>query len=353
MIRNQLFYNEELNKSSHVTWIPWEKLDGTKILITGASGMIGSYIVDVLMTRNSRENANITVYALGRTEEKLKKRFSKWNSDSLVLLCADVVGLKKEDIPKDLNYIIHAASNTHPREYASKPVDTIKTNLLGLMNLLDSQVDKEKRARILVLSSVEIYGENNLEKNDFVEADMGYIDSNTLRAGYPESKRLCESMLQAYRQEKGIQGSIVRLSRVYGPGIENDDTKAMTQFILNAINGEDIVLKSSGEQVFSYCYVADASLAILKVMLEGEDGEAYNVASKKSDVRLKDIAKLLADNAGTSVKYEQLSEIEKKGVSKATRATLDYTKYKNIGGKSEFAIEKGLKATLEMMKIGE
>ena len=353
MIKNTGLYYNELERSANVDWIPWERLNNAKILITGASGMIGSYLVDLLMVKNQIQNTDIVVYALGRNEEKLNRRFERWNTgtSNLRIICEDVLTMDVNNhLIKEVDYIIHAASTTHPHEYATKPVDTIKTNVIGLMNLLDSQVDRSEKAKIVMLSSVEIYGEAINEMQDFSEKDMGYIDSNSLRAGYPESKRVCEAMLQAYRSEYRIPSVIARLSRVYGPGVEDDDTKAMTQFIMDAVNKKDIVLKSEGNQVFSYCYVADASLAVIKIMLDGEEGEAYNVISPDSKYSLKKIAGLLADEAGTKVVYKELSGLEQRGVSRATHATLIDKKYREIGGKGEYSLKQGLKDTIMMMK---
>ena len=351
MIKNRNLYYSELEKNLNVNWIPWEKLNDKKILITGASGMIGSYLVDLLMLRNQLHNTNAVVYALGRNKEKLRGRFERWDTANLHLIGEDVLTMDiNNHMFNDVDFIIHAASNTHPNEYATKPIDTIKTNVIGLMNLLESQISKDRKAKIVMLSSVEIYGEIINEMQTFSEKDMGYIDSNTLRAGYPESKRVCEAMLQAYRSEYHIPSVIVRLSRVYGPGVEEDDTKAMTQFIMDAVRKRDIVLKSEGNQVFSYCYVADASLAIIKIMLDGEEGEAYNVVSPQSDCSLKNIAGILADEVGTKVVYKTHSNIERQGVSKATRAILLDNKYREIGGRGEYPLEQGLKNTINMMK---
>ncbi len=351
MIKNNYLYENELKRIAESDWIPWNRLNGVCVLITGASGMIGSYLVDLLMTRNELYNSNIKIYALGRDGAKLKKRFEKWDSKNLELVCKDVLNVSSEDyFVRDADYIIHAASNTHPKEYALSPVDTIKTNVLGLMRLLDAQICSENKAKIVVLSSVEIYGEVIKENQIYKEDDMGYINSNTLRAGYPESKRLCETMLQAYKNEYGISGNVVRLSRVYGPGVENDDSKAMSQFIRDALNNRDIVLKSNGKQVFSYCYVADAASAIIKTMLDGIDGAAYNVISPMSDCSLKEIAENLAVLSNTKVVFDVLSDVEKQGVSKSSRAVLDDSKYRLIGGRSVYTMKQGLCNTLRMMR---
>ncbi len=354
MIKNLKIYKKELAEISNVEWISWEKLNNKKLLITGASGMIGSYIVDLLLTRNELYGSHISVYALGRNGNKLEQRFSRWRTSYLKLIEMDVTNISQDaEFLNDIDYIIHAASNTHPKEYACNPVDTIKTNVQGWMNLLDSQINKLKKAKLVLLSSVEIYGEAIDNSQKFKEVDMGYINSNTLRAGYPESKRLAETLLQAYRVEHELNGVVVRLSRVYGPGVEDDDSKVMSQFIRNALQKQDIVLKSDGKQFYSYCYIADASLAIIKIMLDGNEGDAYNVISPKSNRTLGEIAETLAKLVGSKVVYDIPTSIERDGASKVTRAILVDDKYQSIGGKGYYDLERGLKMTFQMLKKGE
>lgn len=328
--------------------VQWEKLNDKKILITGASGMIGSYITDLLMTRNSEYGANIQVYALSRNKKKLNERFIKWKDLNLHLIEQDVTG--KIEIDENVDYVIHAASNTHPREYAQRPVETITANVIGLYNICEF-ARKQQNCHVIILSSVEIYGENRGNIEDFDEKYCGYIDCNTLRAGYPESKRLSETLLQAYIAQYGLKGAIVRLPRVYGAGVEEDDSKAMSQFLQKACKQENIILKSDGSQYYSYCYIADACCAILKIMVDGKTGEAYNVADQLSNTTLRALADKIAEIANVKVIYQIPDKTEKAGYSAATHATLNSDKLKKTGWKADYSLDRGLQSTLQIMGL--
>lgn len=324
-----------------------EFLKNRSILITGATGLIGSYMIDLLMMFNEEKKLNIKIYALSRTEEKINNRFSAYlkneNFNPIIGNVCDKLELN------NIDYIIHGASNTHPVAYSTEPINTITTNFIGLHNLLEL-ASKNKSKRVLFLSSVEIYGENNQDKESFDEKDFGFIDCNTLRAGYPESKRLGEALCQAYIQEKGLDIVIPRISRVYGPTMLKSDSKALSQFIKNVLEGNDIVLKSDGTQYFSYSYVGDIVLALLLLLEKGVCGEAYNISDKESDIHLKDLAKLIAEYGGKKVVFDLPNEIEKKGFSKATRAIINSDKLRDLGYKALTPIKEGIPTTIDILK---
>lgn len=322
-------------------------LHNKKILITGATGLIGSYLIDLLMTYNQKNNANIDIYALSRNLKKLENRFNSYlKNNNFHMIIQDVCD--KITIDK-IDYIIHGASNTHPIAYSTDPIGTITTNVLGLYNLLDLAKEKNIQ-KFLFLSSVEIYGENNQNIDSFVETDCGYLNCNTLRAGYPESKRLGESLCQAYIEKYNLDIVIPRISRVYGPTILKTDTKALSQFINNVIEDKDIVLKSDGTQCFSYSYVGDIVSALLLLLNKGKCGEAYNISNKKSDIHLKDLAQLIANYANKKVIFDLPNETEKKGFSKATKAILNSNKLLELGYNPITTIEEGITLTIDILK---
>ncbi len=324
----------------------------TSVLISGGTGMIGSFLVDVLMLKNREEHAGIQVYVLGRSEEKARSRFSLYaDMEEFHFIKHDInMPITKEcGLPETVEYIIHAASNTHPVAYASDPIGTISANVFGTDYLL-SYAALAHCKRFVFLSSVEIYGENRGDTDKFSEDYLGYIDCNTMRAGYPESKRTGEALCQAYRTQKQMDIVIPRLSRVYGPTMLMSDTKALSQFILKSVKCEDIVLKSEGTQEFSYCYVADCVAGIQKIMTDGKDGEAYNVCSKDSDVKLRDVASLLAGYAGKQVIFDLPDAVEQAGYSKATKATLSMSKVEGIGFESRFDMAAGLEHTVLILR---
>lgn len=330
--------------------LPWNKLQDKSIMLSGATGLIGSFLVDVILEKDILNNLNCTVYALGRNEAKAKERFSKYVSDSHFIFIPYNVNepLIRKDIGA-VDYILHLASNTHPVLYATDPIGTITTNIIGAQNLLDFSVEHQAK-RFVFASSNEVYGENRGDVELFDEDYCGYINCNTLRAGYPESKRCGEALCQAYMVQKGLDIIIARLTRSYGPTMLLSDTKAISQFIKKCMANEDIVLKSSGTQFYSYTYMADAASGLLWGMLTGKRGEAYNIAEEHSDITLKDLASVLAEINGKKVVFEPPDSLEASGYSKATKARLDGRKLKTLGWIPKYDIKTGLKRTIDILK---
>ena len=347
ILSDDLIYKTDILRVSNLD-ISWKKLDNKSLLITGATGMISSVIIDILTERNKEYSQHIHIYAVSRNEQKARERFDKfWNSPDFTWLSHDI----NTPLPElgDIDYILHAASNTHPRAYAADPIGTITANVQGTYNLLE-YASTHHCKRFFFFSSVEIYGENRNDVDKFDEKYLGYIDCNTTRAGYCESKRLGESLCNAFASQKGQDFIIGRFSRVYGPTMSAEDSKAIAQFIRKAVAGEDIVLKSEGNQLYSYTYVVDAAAAVLYLLLKGESGSAVNIADSASDIMLKDLAAILAKKAGTKVVYELPDAAEKAGYSTATKAVLDSTKIEQLGWRAFTPIEQGLDKTVQILR---
>ena len=340
-------YSEDVRRVAGLDF-PWERLAGKSVLVSGATGLLGSFLVDVLLYLNKEQNLRVKIYALGRNEKKARERFGKKFPDFSFLHC-DVNAFTGKSINDEVEAVFHLASNTHPAVYASDPIGTIRTNMMGHFNLLDFAVS-HSAGYYVYASSCEIYGENRGDCEFFAEDYCGYIDSNTLRAGYPESKRCGEALCQAYLKQEGLPVFIPRLTRSYGPTMRLDDTKAISQFIRKAIAGEDIVLKSEGQQYYSYTYMADAVAGLLTVMFRGKSGEAYNVADVSSDIRLKDLAALIAERTGQQVVFELPEESERLGYSKATKSRLDGSALKALGWQPNEDIRSGISKTIDILK---
>lgn len=343
------FYVEDIKYVAGLE-LPWDQLKNTKVLISGATGLIGTFLVDVLMQRSLLRGMNCRIYAMGRDRDMAKKRFIKyWDNEDFHFMPHDINHALGGVTDEKFDYIIHLASNTHPIAYSSSPISTITTNVIGSNNLL-SYAALHGCRRFIFASSNEVYGENRGDTEVFDEKYCGYTDCNTLRAGYPESKRCGEALCQAYLREKGVDVVIPRLTRSYGPTMLMSDTKAISQFIKNAINGQDIVLKSAGTQYYSYTYAADATAGLLTVMLCGKTGEAYNIADSKSDIMLKDLARLVADACHTKVVFEIPDDAERAGYSTATKARLDGSKAKALGWDMRYDIGRGIRRTIEILR---
>ena len=341
-------YLEDVEKTAR-TELPWEKLENRTVFLSGATGLLGSFLVDVLMRKNL-EGLNCRVCMLGRSRERAAARFSRWNGDSrLVFLEGDVNEPIASEGLGTADYVLHLASNTHPLQYASDPIGTILTNITGLRHMLDFAV-AHHASRFAFASSNEIYGENRGDTELFDEAYCGYIDANTLRAGYPESKRCGEALCQAYMAQKGLDVVIPRFTRSYGPTMLPTDSKAVSQFIRKAVAGEDIVLKSAGTQNYSYTYMADAVSGLLTVLLLGKSGEACNIADEASNITLRELASLAADAAGKKVVFEIPDAMEAAGYSRATKALLDGSRLKALGWKPMYGIREGIPRTIGILR---
>ncbi len=313
----------------------WSALKNKTVLISGGTGFIGSYMIEVFKERNAVYGDNISIVCLSRHAPE--------DGGCVKYIAADIT--KPFEIAGSVDFIIHLASNTHPAQYVTDPIGTITTNVFGCYNLLE--VARAKNAkRFLLASSVEIYGNGN--EIPFAEQDCGYIDCNTARSGYNESKRVSESLCQSYGARYGIECVVGRLARVFGADRKND-TKALAQFMEKAVCGEDIVLKSKGGQRFSYCYVTDAVSGLLKILLDGKSGEAYNVSDDDDGNTLGDYARHIASLAGTKVVFEL--DNAQKGASVSCFALLDCGKLKGLGWTPSYTVERGLKTTYEIKKV--
>lgn len=347
---NHPLYRNDLRTIATAPFIPWEKLQDASVLLSGATGMIGSCLIDAILFKNQECGLNCTVFALSRNRVKAHSRFSGWGDSPYLRIVEGDVNTSIA-LPDNVScdYVLHLASNTHPVAYATDPIGTITTNIIGTHNMLELACHASAK-RFLFASSNEVYGENRGDQEFFDESYMGYIDCNTLRAGYPESKRCGEALCQAYRAQRGLNVVIARLTRSFGPTLLPSDTKAMSQFLRNGIRGEDIVLKSTGFQFYSYTYTVDAVTGLLTTLLQGGDGEAYNIADTRCDIRLKDLAALIASCTGTHVIFDLPNATESAGFSKATKARLNGFKLSELGWTIRFPLEEAIPRTLKILK---
>ena len=319
-----------------------EGLRGKRVLITGITGMIGSCMADALTVLNERRELGLTIFGVSRNPDRSRERFP-----GVRLIAADLSD-PKGDLPA-ADIVVHAASNAHPAAFSAEPVGTMLGNLLGTRALLE-QLRMAGGGRLLFVSTGEISGENPAITDGFSETDFGRIDPINPRSCYPESKRAAETLCASYVRQYGVDAVVARLCHVYGPTFTATNSRADAQFIRKALAGEDIVMKSAGSQVRSFCYVADAVAALLTLLARGERAEAYNVANRGSIASIRQYAEILADIAGVKVTFDLPPEAERAGYTQVTRAVLNPAKLESLGWRPGYDLRAGLTETFESCK---
>jgi nucleoside-diphosphate-sugar epimerase len=339
------YYQEDLSTVANLDFIPWDKLGNKSILITGATGLICSFLIDVLMFRNEHFENNISIYALSRNLDYAKDRFDAyWNNPRFNYIQQDII--EGITLDKPIDFIIHGATNAFPAAYAEDPVGTMKANLWGVDNLLQYAI-KTKVQRVLYISSGEVYGEGNGE--DFVESYSGYVDCLNPRSCYTSAKRAAETLCVSYLDQYNVDTVIARPCHIYGANFTETDNRAFAQFLRNVLDKKDVVLKSKGTQYRSYCYVADCIPALLTILLKGNSGDAYNIANKDSNVSIAQLAEIIATIGKQTVVYDIPSDLEKKGYSVITRAVLNSDKLESLGWKSEYSLTDSIQRIVQML----
>ena len=341
---NKYFYNE-LEELATLD-IPFEEMSNKNILVTGANGLIASYLIDFLVYVVETKKINLNIYALCRNEEKASKRFiSHKNKEYFNLIIQYVCDDYNFKIKFD--YIIHAASNAHPKAFLENPIGVIEANVIGTKKLLDYSV-KNGNERFLYISSSEVYGENQLVEK-YKEDDYGKIETMNFRSCYPESKRMAETLGCCYEKQYGINFISVRPGYIYGANYIEESTRANEEFIKLAIAGKDIILKSKGEQIRSYCYVADCVSAILLILLKGESGRAYNIANEEQEISIKKFVESLTEIANVKV-ILNIEDTQNKGYAKIKNTILDSSNLKVLNWKTKFNIKKSMENIFFILK---
>ena len=322
-----------------------DKLFGSSVLITGAGGMLGSFITDTLLYLNDSRDAGIKIYAAGRNISRLLERFGE--RGDLFFVRHDLMEDVGFDFP--VHYLIHAAGYSDPASFNTDPAGTVAGNVGGTYELL-KYANTHGCRRFLYVSSGEVYGKGSPEKNSFEETYSGYVDPVAVRSCYPVSKRAAENLCVSYGIEYGLDAVIVRPCHIYGPCFKPDDSHAYVQFIKNALAGKDIVMKSAGSQTRSYIYAADCAAGILTALISGESGQAYNIANPGSIVTIADLAKEIASAAGVDVTFENPDEKDIRDRSPIQRQVLNADKLVSVGFRPAFGISEGIGHTFEILK---
>ena len=322
-----------------------DRLYGADFVLSGSSGMIGSFLADILLYLNETRNAHIKIVAIGRNMSSVRERFGD-RSD----LTFEEFDLKAPTMLHDnADYVIHAAGNSDPAAFNRDPVGTINGNIAGTGALLDFASARQCR-RFLYVSSGEVYGQGRMGDDPYKEDYGGYVDPMSVRSCYPMSKRAAETLCAAYGAQHGLDTVVVRPSHIYGPCFRQSDSHAYVQFLQNALNGNDIVLKSKGASVRSYSYVADCAAGILLALIGGSAGEAYNIANPDSIISIAELAKEIAAAAGVGVTYSDPGDEDIRNMSPIVRQVLDAGKLMKLGYRPQYTVKEGIRHTFEILK---
>ncbi|MDN4641982.1 NAD-dependent epimerase/dehydratase family protein [Agreia sp. PsM10] len=322
--------------------VDWTRLDGKVVAITGATGLIGSYLVELLLRKNVTGSTHVDVIAVGRSLDRLNTRFARYGTRADLRLLESSIGLPSGT---RADFIVHCGGNATPATINGDPVGTMDANFNGMKAILD-YARTEGVARVLYVSSSEIYGHVAPESPALRESDLGYVDILATRSSYPSSKRATETLCAAYADQYAVDVVISRPGYIFGPTIGSWDNRVVPQFMTNALAGETIVMKSDGTRERSYCYVADSATGLLVTLLNGETGHAYNIAHDASNATIGDIASIVAGLGATTVRFD-LSGENTTADRPVDRVLLDASKLEALGWQPQFDIAAGLTATYE------
>lgn len=325
--------------------INWSCLENARILVSGAAGFLPSYMIYTILYLNDTRGLDCKIVGMVRNLKKARDRFGAiLNRSDFSLVHADICD-PMPDVGQ-FSHIIHAASQASPRFYGVDPVGTMKANILGTNQLLEAAV-RWKSKRFLFFSSGEVYGSPLGVPTK--EEDYGFLDILNYRSCYGESKRAGETLVASYWHQNEVPGTIVRPSHTYGPGLALDDGRVFADFVRDILSGNDIVLKSDGSAVRSFCYLADATRAFFKVFLEGSPGQAYNTGNPEGKISIKDLALLLVDLFPEKNLKAQFAKREADDyvVSPVPVGHPDVSKLMALGWKANHSLKSGFSRTVQ------
>lgn len=324
---------EDLERIAASDQIDWEKLRGKRVLVTGATGLIGSILTKALLCAGESRGLDVHVLALVRSREKAEKIFASFLPEGPEFLICDILSLP--EVPGEIDYIVHGASVTTSKDFVDRPVETILTALKGTENLLELARSKNVQGMVY-LSSMEVYGVVDAEHWNVREADYGYIDPLVPRSSYSEGKRMTEGLCGAYAHEYHVPVKTVRLAQTFGAGVPESENRVFVQFARSILTRQDIVLHTDGSKAHCYCYTSDAVLGILKVLLEGVPGEAYNVSNEDTFSTIREMAEMLIrkyPESGSELIFDIPEDADKFGYAPTSRMLINSEKLRALGWK--------------------
>ena len=339
--------------------LPWDTFKGKTVLVTGASGMIPSYVVYTMLGLNDSLNMGIKVLALVRNEAKARGIFGELlERDDLELVVHDVTSSFFDNdqncsIDGPIDYVFHGASPAKPQQHKTSPVDTLRANAFGTANLLELAVYKKAKGFVL-FSSSEVYGAVKWVES-ISETDYGYLDPLNPRSCYSEGKRAAETLCASYQAQYGVRCCIPRFAHIYGPGMSVSDGRVQADFAANVYRGEDIVMKSDGSSKRAYTYVSDAISGMFYALLKGDavDGEAFNIADSDNVISIRQLAEaFVACKKDKGLKLViDIPENTKGLYNPATFIGLDNGKIKALGWSPKVGIAEGVSRMVGHLEI--
>lgn len=313
------------------------------VLITGASGLIGSALVKYLLEKRNNGDRSLLIYAAGRDVEPLKRRFG----DDAECIAYDA--LKPVTFNFNVDVVVHAASPASPELFVKKPVETIMANVFGVREMLEYAKRTEAR-KVVYVSSSEVYGKMPPRESGFRENDYGFVDVLNVRSSYPIGKRAAETLCLSYAKEYGVDVSIVRPGHIYGPTASSKDRRVSSAFAWQAARGEPIVLKSAGTSLRSYTHCDDCASAIMTVVEKGLIGEAYNIANRGGVCSIRQMAEIMADEGGVKFKIDAAKESDIATFNPMDNSCLDPTKLEALGWRGKIGYEDGFRQTVMALR---
>ena len=329
--------------------LDWERLAGKSVLVTGASGMLASYMVYTLLALNDtlfKSGAKLKLYALVRNKPRALEKFAAFLSrDDFELIVRDIAAFT--DFDRKLDVIIHAASQASPKYYGADPVGTLKANTIGTMNLLETAA-RCQCGTFVFISSGEVYGVLDGSVPIVPEEDTGRVDCADVRSCYAESKRMGETMCACYAHQYGFTASALRLAHTYGPGCALDDGRVFADFVNDVLQGKNIALHSDGSARRSFLYVTDMIKALFYILFYGE-ARAYNVSSG-TDISIWELAETLcALYPERNLRVEFAGPKTEAGYlrSKSSAGRLDNAKLRALGWTESVSVQEGFRRMIE------
>ena len=318
--------------------IPWDRFRGATILVTGATGVIGSAVARVLCTANAAKGLGLSVVGQGRHPSKGRRLEAELG---VRFLPADVRELSSATSGLDhADFVVHAAAVTSSAQMVARPDEVLTTAVEGTRNVLDLARELEARS-VVYVSSMEVYGQGLT--GVVTESDVGTLNPDDPRSSYPEGKRRAEALTAAYATEHGLHTTSARLGLTLGAGVPNDpaNTRVPLQFARSVLAGRDIELHTDGAGVTNVCYLADAVRALLLLATKGAAGEAYNVANSQASMTIRRMAEVVArEVAGGAINVvvKPPEDLESRGYAPPSSYRLATDKIRALGWEPRYGM---------------